>query len=524
MLNNLFKGIFDSASVTVISAADFLLCVGVALLIGGLIALTASRKTGYTNSFLVSLFALPALSCVVIMMVNGNVGAGVATAGAFSLVRFRSAPGTAKEIALIFMAMVAGLVAGMGYLAYAALFALILCVIFLLLGRFDPEAKGLTKTLRITIPEDLDYDGVFDGLPELPAPTEEQRLEAYREFEAMVNASGLVGFHEGGSDEGKIRMLQNYGTTGDMHLRISMPIRLSSEPIDADLAGKTIAILDGLQSTNNDFLRANSTKIIIDGVPEGKSAYMLEPYAETAGVDPDYRSEPYWTDQDVMNDFVKQVNEAGYSVIVHTMGDGGARMDTIAFQHSYDALGETWATKRNGIVHATIMAPEDIEACGKMGIFNATQCVWFYVDPQFGALELQMFGPERFGREYNMRTRLDAGMFMTSGADYPITPDFRPLFGIQCAVTQGSPYPGEGDDPSFVRNADEGVTIEEAMKCYTIWCARQMGMEDILGSIEVGKKADFVVLDQDLTKIDPTTISATNVVYTIFGGKVVYEG
>ena len=162
MLNTIFKGIFDSASVTVISAADFLLCVGVALLIGGLIALAASRKTGYTNSFLVSLFALPALSCVVIMMVNGNVGAGVATAGAFSLVRFRSAAGSAKEIALIFLAMVAGLIAGMGYLAYAALFTLILCLIFYLAGRADPEAKGLNKTLRVTIPEDLDYSGVFD--------------------------------------------------------------------------------------------------------------------------------------------------------------------------------------------------------------------------------------------------------------------------------------------------------------------------------------------------------------------------
>ncbi|MBQ6326949.1 MAG: DUF4956 domain-containing protein, partial [Clostridia bacterium] len=104
------------------------------------------------------------LDCVTIMMVNGNIGAGVATAGAFSLVRFRSAPGTAREIALIFMTMVAGLVAGMGYLAYAVLFTLIMCVIFLILGRFDPEARGLTKTLRVTIPEDLDYDGVFDAL------------------------------------------------------------------------------------------------------------------------------------------------------------------------------------------------------------------------------------------------------------------------------------------------------------------------------------------------------------------------
>ena len=164
MLENIFKGIFDSASVSVIPAGQFLLCVGVALAIGGLIALTASRRSGYTAGFLVSLFALPALSCVVIMMVNGNVGAGVATAGAFSLVRFRSAAGTAKEIVLIFLAMVAGLIVGMGYLAYAALFALILCALFLALGACDPAAKGLVRELRITIPENLNYEGVFDGL------------------------------------------------------------------------------------------------------------------------------------------------------------------------------------------------------------------------------------------------------------------------------------------------------------------------------------------------------------------------
>ena len=164
MLNTIFKGIFDTASMTVISVPDFVLCVGVALLIGAGIALTASRRGSFSHSFLATLAALPALVCVTIMMVNGNIGAGVATAGAFSLVRFRSAPGTAKEIALIFLAMVAGLVTGMGYLAYAVLFALILCILFLLLGRFDPEARGLQKTLRLTIPEDLDYDGVFDPL------------------------------------------------------------------------------------------------------------------------------------------------------------------------------------------------------------------------------------------------------------------------------------------------------------------------------------------------------------------------
>ena len=78
--------------------------------------------------------------------------------------RFRSASGSAKEIALIFLSMVAGLIAGMGYLAYAVLFTLILCVMFLITNLFDPAAKGLKKTLRITVPEDLDYNGVFDGL------------------------------------------------------------------------------------------------------------------------------------------------------------------------------------------------------------------------------------------------------------------------------------------------------------------------------------------------------------------------
>jgi len=164
MLNSIFKGIFDSSAMTVISVSDFLLCMAVALAIGAGIALTASRRSALSHSFLAALAALPALVCVTIMMVNGNIGAGVATAGAFSLVRFRSAPGTAREIALIFMAMVAGLVTGMGYLAYAVLFTCIMCGISLILGRFDPEGRGLTKTLRITIPEDLDYDGVFDGL------------------------------------------------------------------------------------------------------------------------------------------------------------------------------------------------------------------------------------------------------------------------------------------------------------------------------------------------------------------------
>ena len=166
-MQTLFKGIFDTDMTSVISVGDFLLCMGCALAVGLLLAAGYMYRTRYTKSFVVTLAVLPAVVCVVIMMVNGNVGAGVAVAGAFSLVRFRSVPGTAKEISMLFIAMGTGLVAGMGYLAYAVLFAGIMCAICVVYNRLDLGTKknaAVYKTLNITIPEDLDYSEVFDSI------------------------------------------------------------------------------------------------------------------------------------------------------------------------------------------------------------------------------------------------------------------------------------------------------------------------------------------------------------------------
>ena len=164
MLEGLFSGLFDSAAVTVIPVGQFLLCVLVALVIGLILAAAYMYRARYTGSFVTTLAILPAVVCVVIMMVNGNVGAGVAVAGAFSLVRFRSVPGTAREIGVLFLAMGAGLVCGMGYLAYAVLFTVLLCGMMLLYGRigFGSRKDTLQRSLRVTIPEDLNYTTVFD--------------------------------------------------------------------------------------------------------------------------------------------------------------------------------------------------------------------------------------------------------------------------------------------------------------------------------------------------------------------------
>lgn len=167
MLESLFRGLFDSDITAVISVSSFLLCLGFSLVIGLVMAFSYMYRTRYTKSFVVTLALLPAVVCVVIMLVNGNVGTGVAVAGAFSLVRFRSVPGTAKEICTLFLAMGAGLIAGMGYLGFAVLFTVVMCAVFLLYNRLDFGAKknaATYKTFTITIPEDLDYTGAFDDI------------------------------------------------------------------------------------------------------------------------------------------------------------------------------------------------------------------------------------------------------------------------------------------------------------------------------------------------------------------------
>lgn len=167
MLEQFFTGIFDSSVQATIALPDFLLCLGVSLGIGLLLAAAHSLRSSGSQGFVVTLAILPAAVCMVILLVNGNVGAGVAVAGAFGLVRFRSVPGSAREIGAIFIAMAAGLASGMGYLGFAALFAVLLMLAELLfcgLGLGQRRNQNRDKTMRITIPEELDYTGIFDDI------------------------------------------------------------------------------------------------------------------------------------------------------------------------------------------------------------------------------------------------------------------------------------------------------------------------------------------------------------------------
>ena len=150
---------------TELTLSVFLICTAVSLVLGIGLSLVSQFRACSTQSFAVTLAVLPMVVQVVIMLVNGNIGAGVAVAGAFSLVRFRSAPGTAREIGVLFLGMAIGLATGMGYVGLAALTFVIAAAALLALAALHFGQKGSgERILKITIPENLDYEGLFDDL------------------------------------------------------------------------------------------------------------------------------------------------------------------------------------------------------------------------------------------------------------------------------------------------------------------------------------------------------------------------
>ena len=150
---------------TELTLSVFLICTAVSLVLGIGLALVSQFRACSTQSFAVTLAVLTMVVQVVIMLVNGNIGAGVAVAGAFSLVRFRSAPGTAREIGVLFLGMAIGLATGMGYVGLAALTFVIAAAALLALTALHFGQKGSgERILKITIPENLDYEGLFDDL------------------------------------------------------------------------------------------------------------------------------------------------------------------------------------------------------------------------------------------------------------------------------------------------------------------------------------------------------------------------
>ena len=220
---NLFTDVFTDTTVT---APAMFGAIAMALVLGVIIAKIYQYKTIYTQSFVLTLALLPSLIAIVIFLVNGSLGAGVAVMGAFSLIRFRSAPGGAKELLAVFLTMTVGIAIGMGYLFFAATFTAIMCAAMVALEALEfGKMKHQMRQLTIVIPESLDYDQVFDDIFEAATQHVELATVKTSDMGALFKLKYIVQLNGAMSEKEFIDALR----TRNGNLEISMNRQITKE-------------------------------------------------------------------------------------------------------------------------------------------------------------------------------------------------------------------------------------------------------------------------------------------------------
>ena len=253
----------------------------------------------------------------------------------------------------------------------------------------------------------------------------------------------------------------------------------------------------------------DNIKILLDGVLESRTAYLTEPYVDK---NDNYRGMLRF-DLDTLAATIKKANELGITIHIHTIGDGAVKMALDAFEKA-----NSGAKYRNAITHMQLVQPADFDRIAKLGVVAVANPFWFAKElSEYEKLTVPFLGKERAENQYPMKSLFDRGIVVTQATDYPVTVDINPLLGIQRGIIRQ--VPGE---PETLLNPKECVTFEQMMQAATINAAYELKCEDILGSITVGKNADLVVLDSDITTCAPENITDAKVLRTMIGGEWVY--
>lgn len=279
-----------------------------------------------------------------------------------------------------------------------------------------------------------------------------------------------------------------------------------------------IATIRGLEQYDSDMISTGTAKIFADGVTEGGTAVMLEPYTEAAGKGSDWRGESVWDLQE-FSDMIVALDKEGIQVHVHAIGDGAVHDTLDAYERAVQENGER-DDRRNTMTHVCAVTDEDVQRIADLNVLCALQFLWMYRDP-LCELEIQFIGEERAMAMYPVKNMIEAGCFVSGASDGPVT-GYVPLEEIEVAVTRNSPYPEE-EDTDMYRWPEQGITAYQALEAYTKNVAFENYMEESVGTLEESKFADITVLDKNILDCDPKEISDTKVLYTISDGRIVYE-
>ncbi|MGA5688177.1 amidohydrolase [Cytobacillus pseudoceanisediminis] len=392
------------------------------------------------------------------------------------------------------------------------------------------EIAGITKDTAVPkggmiernpdgSPRGVLREGAMDLLADVQALsnlTDEQYKEAILEFQKEMHSFGMTGVMNMSGGDRSLKVLNELEKEGKLTMRVANAIVFGPETQPEEAVAK---IQDAGKKYNSDWLSVNTVKLFADGVTEGKTALFVEPYTKNAGMGSHHHGDANWK-EDTFNKMVSKLDKEDIQVHIHAIGDGAVKMGLDALELAKKENEEH--KSRHTITHISAIQDSDISRMANLDVIASLQPFWFYKD-QYYDLEKAMIGEERALAMYPAREMWDAGVTISSSSDYPPTPDYRPLNAIETGATRNSPYPEE-QDTDLVRNIDQALTVKEMLQSYTKNVAYQIYRENDLGSLKAGKKADMVVLGEDLTNIEPKNISETSIVYTIVDGKIVFKG
>jgi predicted amidohydrolase YtcJ len=250
---------------------------------------------------------------------------------------------------------------------------------------------------------------------------------------------------------------------------------------------------------------------MLDGVVEAHTAAMLEPYTD----DPTQSGKLFW-DPDKYKATVANLDARGLQIFTHAIGDKAVRLALDAYQNAA-AVNHT-KDARPRIEHIETITAEDIDRFGKLGVIASMQPLHSYPDDDTLGIWSRNIGPERASRAWVWRSIQAKGGALAFGSDWPVV-TLNPWPGVQTALTRQT---SEGNPPGgFI--PQQRLSLEDTIRGYTLGAAFAGRREKTEGSLEPGKLADFILLDRDLFKIEPSEIDKTEVLITVVGGKVVYQ-